>query len=158
MLILNFQDAIKWRTHEGPDSRSVLCPKEHSSVFTCVGIPLWLSLCDTVPWWVHWLRQISSEYQNWELKENVCTQIVPIITAIPGKRQCFLGACSSNLPECVWQWHEPLFISTELKQRSNGNISTECSTWEWCLLDAKQERLHRIHTRPQIPSVLLSMY
>lgn len=158
MLILNFQDAIKWRTHEGPDSRSVLCPKEHSSVFTCVGIPLWLSLCDTVPWWVHWLRQISSEYQNWELKENVCTQIVPIITAIPGKRQCFLGACSSNLPECVWQWHEPLFISTELKQRSNGNISAECSTWEWCLLDAKQERLHRIHTRPQISSVLLSMY
>lgn len=74
------------------------------------------------------------------------------------KRKRFLRVCSSNLPECVWQWHQALFISTELKQRSDRNISTECSVWEWRLLEAKQERLQRIHMRHHIPSVLLSMY
>lgn len=61
MVILNVQDAIKWRTHEGPDSRSVLCPNGHSSVFICVGIPLWYcsmmsTLTETDKFWISELR------------------------------------------------------------------------------------------------------
>lgn len=155
VVILNHQDSVKWWTKEGPGHTDVLSRRTFFSFRICQLPLVWYySMVSTLTE----AEKSVSEHQNWKIKRKHLHTDCANYHSNSRKRQCFLRACSSNLPECVWQWHQALFISTELKQRSDRNISTECSTWEWRLLEAKQERLQRIHMRRRISSVLLSMY
>lgn len=153
MVILNVQDAIKWRTHEGPDSRSVLCPNGHSSVFICVGIPLWYcsmmsTLTETDKFWISELR----------IKKKSAHRFCQLSQQFWGNGSVSFGLAHQTFPSAFDSDMRHFSFLLNWNRAMETFPSTECSTWKWCLLEAKQERLHRIHMRCQIPLVLLSMY